>query len=222
LYRNIALDFPIRYIEVHMEDTLPSAEQMILIGATGRNAGKTVLATELIRLFKDRFTVIGLKATTVTQGGAPCPRGGKGCGACGISTPYVLEEEGIPTNESRPAECAGKDTARLLQAGAERVFWLRSVRTSLAEGFTEFLQRIPPAALVIGESNSLREVVRPGCFIMVKTGQGEPIKPSAARVADLARITVESPITADSLKKITAALIIDRTAAGQPRVRSAG
>ncbi|AEF86942.1 conserved hypothetical protein [Treponema primitia ZAS-2] len=213
-----------------MEDTLPIAEQMILIGATGRNAGKTVLATELIRLFKDDFTVIALKTTTVTQVGEPCPRGGKGCGACSISTPYVLEEEGISSGRDIPAECAGncvassaeKDTSRLLQAGAKRVFWLRSVKPSLAEGFSEFLKQIPPAALIIGESNSLREVVKPGCFIMVKAGEGEQVKPSAARVADLAQITVDSPITAERLKGVMAALNVSRDAGGRIQVRAEG
>jgi molybdopterin-guanine dinucleotide biosynthesis protein len=205
-----------------MEDILPAAEQMILIGATGRNAGKTVLATELIRLFKDEFPVIGLKATTVTQMGAPCPRGGKGCGACSISTPYVLEEEGISSGRDIPAECAEKDTTRLLQSGAERVFWLRSVKLSLAAGFREFLARLPQAALIIGESNSLRDVVRPGCFIMVRAGDGEQVKPSAARVADMAQITVDSPITAERLQEIVAALNVSRGAAGRIQVSTAG
>jgi hypothetical protein len=143
-----------------------------------------------------------------------------GCGLCSDLSSYTLEEE--RASDPNSPECAGKDTARLLQAGAERVYWLRSIKASLAEGFSEFLKRISPLALVIGESNSLREVVRPGCFIMVSNGPGEQIKPSAARVADLAQLTLASPITGDILQRLMGEIIVDRTADGQTRVKLAG
>jgi hypothetical protein len=211
-----------------MDDTAFSAEQMILIGGTGRNRGKTVLAEELIHRFKDRFPVVGLKVTTVAHAGGVCPRGGEGCGACAITEKYVLTEElegNVTTlhgSAALPAGCSNKDTTRLLHAGAERVFWLRSLRSALDEGFLAVLKKIPPTALIIGESNSLREVVKPGCFIMINSGPGEQVKPSAAQVADLAQITLESPITADGLHKLMAELIVEKTMDGQARVRLAG
>jgi hypothetical protein len=202
-----------------MSDTAFSAEQMILIGGTGRNRGKTVLAEELIRRFKDRFPVIGLKVTTIAHVGGVCPRGGDGCGACAITETYVLSEEPESSvtalhSITAPPGCSNKDTARLLRAGAERVFWLRSLRSALDEGYSAVLKKIPPAALIIGESNSLREVVNPGCFIMVGSGPGEQVKPSAARVADLAQITLESPITTNSVEKLMAELTVEHTADG--------
>jgi molybdopterin-guanine dinucleotide biosynthesis protein len=201
-----------------MDNTVFSAEQMILIGGTGRNRGKTVLAEELIRRFKDRFSVVGLKVTTVAHAGGVCPRGGEGCGACAISENYVLTEE--PEDGAvLPAGCSGKDTARLLHAGAERVFWLRSLRSALEEGYAAVLEKIPPKALIIGESNSLREVVKPGCFIMVSSGPEEQVKPSAARVADLAQIRVKSPITADAVQKLMAELIVENRLDGKTQVR---
>jgi hypothetical protein len=203
----------------------PFMEQMILIGATGRNRGKTLLAEGLIRLFKDRFPIIGLKVTTSAYAGAPCHHGDLGCGLCSGLSSYILEEERVPcpnSPEDPPAGCTGKDTERLLKAGAERVYWLRSIKASLAEGFSEFCRRIPPSALVIGESNSLREVVRPGCFIMVSSGPGEQAKPSAARVADLAQLTLASPITGDSLQRLMRGIIAEPTADGQVRVKLAG
>ena len=211
-----------------MRRTAFFSEQMILIGGTGRNRGKTILAEELIRLFKDRLSVIGLKVTTVALAGGVCPRGGDGCGACAITEKYVLTEEleSKVTTLHGPAvlpdRCSNKDTARLLRAGAERVFWLRSLRSALDEGYAAVLEKIPPKALVIGESNSLREVVEPGCFIMVSSGPGEQVKPSAARVVDLAQIRVESPITADGLQKLMAKIHVEKTMDGQVRVRLAG
>jgi molybdopterin-guanine dinucleotide biosynthesis protein len=206
-----------------MDNTVFSAEQMILIGGTGRNRGKTVLAEELIRHFKDRFSVVGLKITTVAHAGGVCPRGGEGCGACAIAENYVLTEELEGGLAALPAECSNKDTARLLRAGAERVFWLRSLRSALDEGYLAVLAKIPPNALVIGESNSLREVVESGCFIMVSSGPGEQVKPSAARVADLAQIKVESPLTAEGVQELMAKLLVEYTADGFfVRVRLAG
>ncbi|GHV79215.1 hypothetical protein AGMMS49944_10060 [Spirochaetia bacterium] len=199
-----------------------SAEQMILIGGTGRNRGKTVLAEELIRRFKDRFPVVGLKVTTVAHAGGICPRGGDGCGACAITEKYVLTEESEGSLATLPAGCSNKDTARLLRAGAERVFWLRSLRSALDEGYLAVLEKIPQKALVIGESNSLREVVEPGCFIMVGSGPEEQVKPSAARVLSLAQIKVESPITAEGLQTLLAKIHIEHTADGQVQVRFAG
>ncbi|GHV28322.1 hypothetical protein AGMMS4952_11680 [Spirochaetia bacterium] len=204
-----------------MSNAAFSAGQMILIGGTGRNRGKTVLAEELIRRFKGRFSVVGLKVTTVAHMGGVCPRGGAGCGACSIAEKYVLAEE--PENSvTPPSGCSNKDTARLLYAGAERVFWLRSLRSALDEGYRAVLEKIPPGALIIGESNSLREVVNPGCFIMVSSGLGEQVKPSAARVVNLAQITLESPLTEDGIQKLMAELIVEHTADGHAMVRLAG
>jgi hypothetical protein len=197
------------------------AEQMILIGATGRNRGKTLIAEELIRFFKDRFPVVGLKVTTAAYAGAPCHHGDGGCGLCSLLSSYVLEEERGP-DPNLPEGCAGKDTARLLRAGAKQVYWLRSVKARLAEGFSEFLKHIPPATLVIGESNSLREVVRPGCFIMVSGGAGEQVKPSAVRVADRAQLTLTSPLSEYTAQKLKAAIGVDCGADGRIRVRCGG
>jgi molybdopterin-guanine dinucleotide biosynthesis protein len=214
-----------------MGNSIFPAPQMILIGSTGRNKGKTFLAEALIRHYKDRLPVIGLKVTTVARLGDVCPRGDHGCGGCVLSKNYVITEErpgGAKSPDPRCGEQApagdGKDTARLLTAGAERVFWLRSLRSALAEGYGAVLEKIPPNALLIAESNSLREVVRPGCFIMIRSGPDEQAKPSAARVADLAQITLESPITEDARQKLFAALTLEPApdevqTAGQTRVR---
>jgi hypothetical protein len=157
-------------------------ERLILIGSSGRNAGKTTLATELIRLWRDVVPITALKVTTVHEGG--CPHGDAGCGACALSGGFALERE----TGRDPA----KDTARLLAAGAERVFWLRATPACLAEGYARFLQETPPQSLIICESNSLREVLTPALFIMVTSAA--PVKASAARVASLAQITVALPL----------------------------
>jgi hypothetical protein len=177
---------------------------LILIGSTGRNAGKTTLACALIRrLNEESRTVAGLKITSVQAQGALCPRGGGGCGACALDRPFVLCQE---TDGG-----SSKDTVLLLQAGAKKVYWLRSLRSSLETAFTTFLEKdkpplpslpllpqspLPPPPsneIIICESNSLRHVVKPAIFIMLED-RGEK-KESARSVAHYADMTIKVSAT---------------------------
>jgi molybdopterin-guanine dinucleotide biosynthesis protein len=186
--------------------------RLILIGASAQNAGKTTLATELIRLWKNLVPITALKVTTIHNHG--CPHGDAGCGACSLTASeqavgFALEREDVRS----PA----KDTTRLLDAGAEQVFWLRSTRARLAEGYARFLEQTAPQSLIICESNSLREALTPALFIMLKCG--EPMKASAARVAPLAQINVTAPLDATAVAYIAARVTIEKDAHGCPLVR---
>jgi molybdopterin molybdotransferase len=157
---------------------------MVLVGATGRNAGKTTAAAFLVAFLSRFRTVEALKVTTADHsGGAVCHRGGGGCGACAFNGPYRLEEE-------RDAASA-KDTSRLLAAGARRVFWLRATRRTLPEGLLAYLAMVPADRLIVAESNSLRGAARPGFFLLMSDPLAES-KPSAKRVSHLADLVVEA------------------------------
>ena len=92
---------------------------MLMVGACGRNVGKTELACALIRQASGDRPVLGIKVTTVDERRGTCPRGGRGCGVC------ASLEGAFCVTEERPGGPCGKDTVRMLSAGAERVFWLR-------------------------------------------------------------------------------------------------
>lgn len=152
-------------------------DPMIMIGATGRNIGKTEFAISLIEhLCKDR-PVIGLKVTTVREREGVCPRGGQGCGVCSsFEGHYLLTREATgPDN---------KDTTKMLNAGAREVFWLRVHHEYLTEGINDFLKTMEAYGnpTVICESNSLRTVVEPGQFIIIKGKDDQVIKPSCREV----------------------------------------
>ncbi|MFT8316443.1 MAG: hypothetical protein ABF633_19645 [Clostridium sp.] len=167
-----------------MADKLIYLPQMLLIGSSGRNSGKTTLAASLIRNWKDRFPIIALKITTIEEKNGKCPRGGKGCGVCtNIKENFQLIEEKI--SESN------KDTSLLLAAGAERVYWLKVLKAHIKEGIEYFLAEISKNNLIICESNSLRNIVKPGVFIMLKNTQNSNIKKSASEVVDKADFIVE-------------------------------
>ncbi len=145
----------------------------LLIGAAGRNAGKTELACALIASHKP---VAAVKITVVRpENTGGCPRGGEGCGVCSSvnETPYWIREE---TNPDGP-----KDTARLLTAGASPVLWLCCRLAALPEALQALLPRLPNLP-VIAESNSLRHLVTPSLFVMVRLKDDRAFKPSARAV----------------------------------------
>ncbi len=154
-------------------------KNMLLIGATGSNVGKTELACELIKRFSGRYRVIGVKVTTVTERDGLCPRGGQGCGVCSS-----LEGDFCITNETDGPD--RKDTMRMLHAGASNVYWLRVMEAGLKEGYLKLREYFSDDAIIICESNRLRLVVHPGLFIMVRDSRSDSIKPSCGKVISMA------------------------------------
>ncbi len=152
-------------------------EGMLLIGSAGANVGKTELACAIIRKLGKSNPLIGIKVTTVQAKDGQCPRGGAGCGVCSsLDGNFVITEETNRTSD--------KDTSGLLRAGASRVLWLRVIKTHLQEGLKALLGIIGPDAVSVCESNSLRQVVEPGLFLMVRTRGQKTWKGSARRVKE--------------------------------------
>lgn len=166
-----------------MENELIQISNMIMIGAAGQNSGKTTFAAEIIRRWHKEYPIIALKITSVNQQHAHCVRGGAGCGACSsLCGPFELSEETDPAS--------GKDTSLLLAAGAHRVYWMKCMREHLTDGIRHFLLQIPKDTLILCESNSLRKIVLPGLFIMLKNTKNAAIKPSAEEVISKADLVV--------------------------------
>lgn len=152
---------------------------MLMIGSAGANVGKTELACTLIKKFGKTSDITGIKVTTIKAKDGQCPRGGDGCGVCSsLDGDFAITEE---TNSK-----SHKDTARLLAAGAKRVYWLRVLKTHLKDVMATLLNIIGPEAVSICESNSLRQVVEPGLFFMVRAGNSKSWKSSAQDVKEYA------------------------------------
>jgi len=148
---------------------------MLMIGSAGANVGKTELACALIKKFSKNRDIIGIKVTAIKERDGQCPRGGQGCGVCSsLDGNFCITEE--TGGNSR------KDTARLLAAGASRVFWLRVMKKHLLQGAEALLDIIGPDAISICESNSLRQVAEPGLFLMVQRSNQKVLKSSAQAV----------------------------------------
>jgi len=150
-----------------------------MIGAVDRNAGKTKFACSLITKFSSQCDIIGIKVTTIKKAGSSCPRGVSDCNVCSsLEGHFYITEE---TNKR-----AKKDTCRMLAAGAARVFWLRVLKKHLEEGIAALFDIIGNDAVSVCESNSLRRVVEPDLFVMVKGSSEQNCKASAKDAAKYA------------------------------------
>lgn len=160
------------------------APGLLLLGAAGRNAGKTTLACRILQRLSARLAVTGVKITTVGEGSArECPRGGEGCGVCrSFDGPFLLTEE-----RDGPPE---KDTVRMLRAGARRVLWLRVHRHALRAGIRALLEALGPGTPAVAESNTARTVLDPDLFLMLRRDGATAFKATARAVRDFADRTV--------------------------------
>lgn len=167
-----------------MEKQLISYPHMLLIGSSGRNIGKTHLATSIIRRNRSFTDIIGLKITTIQEKAKTCPHGNEDCSVCSeIEGNYLIREE--------KDESLEKDTSLLLKAGAKKVYWLIVLEDSLEEGARALLDIIPVDSVIVAESNRFRLAVQPGVFLMLINPQ-KKIKESANRVQKFADLIIET------------------------------
>jgi molybdenum cofactor guanylyltransferase len=148
---------------------------MLMIGAAGKNAGKTEFACSLIRRLSKNIKITGVKITSVSEKEGACPRGIHKCGACeSFDGNFCITEE----DGKEPY----KDTARMLGAGAARVWWLRVLKDHLEEGARVLVKNIGRDSMIVCESNSMRKAVEPDLFIVARDGNSDECKPSCAEV----------------------------------------
>jgi hypothetical protein len=152
---------------------------ILIIGSTGRNSGKTEFACRIIEKHSTQKEIIGVKVIPVDKNEFNCHRGDEGCGLCdSLTGEYEIIEE--TTIDSL------KDTSRMLKAGARKVYLLLADKDSLSEGINAMLRIIPENALIVIESNTIRKVIQPGLFIVIKKVMDHSVKNSCAEVIEFA------------------------------------
>lgn len=146
-------------------------KNLLIVGGTGRNVGKTEFVCQLIAKVSCKTDLYALKVSAVH----PDEELYHGSHAGDGSFSQLTEEFRTIGN---------KDTIRMLRAGAKRVFYLRSDGAGIAKGFYEFMNAVPEGGAIVCESNSLGDAVDPALLIVVKATAGL-VKPRA--VSQLAR-----------------------------------
>ena len=155
---------------------------MLMVGAAGRNLGKTTFICRTIERLSKAQAVVAIKVTAFDDVEGEIIAETQKC-----QTYKTLQGRFMVTREGDgPDE---KDTHRMFHAGAEKVYWLRSLKSALAEGMQALFNQMHDdgvsleSACVICESNSARKAVEPGLFVIVRQA-GDDFKPSCAEVFD--------------------------------------
>jgi len=157
---------------------------ILIIGSTGRNTGKTEFACRIIEKHAKQKEIVGVKVIPVDHNVEKCHRGLDGCGLCdSLTGEFEIIEETTTTSP--------KDTSRMLKAGAIKAYLLILDKNSLELGIDAILNRIPEKAMIVIESNTIRKVVEPGLFIVIKKKSDSWVKPSCAEVIGFADKIIE-------------------------------
>lgn len=83
------------------------------------------------------------------------------------------------TDEDVHIDEPGKDTARLKQAGARKVFWIQSPQDGLEELLSIAISRLHDCQAILIEGNSPARILLPDSILFVFGDDPERIKPSA-------------------------------------------
>lgn len=130
----------------------------IVIAGAHSNIGKTSLAEEMLRNLPNWSAL----KVTVKKRASRCPRGDN-CGVCD-----ELKEDFDIVTDKKTISQRGTDTARLKEAGAEKVVWLRATLKGLRAGLTESLQRLKGSEGIVIEGTSVLRYVKPDLAVYLK------------------------------------------------------
>ena len=147
----------------------------MVVGGNTRNIGKTSVAAGVIRAFPEiRWT-----AFKITQfGHGVCSANGEPCDC-------ETDEHTVAVTEERN-RLSGTDSARYLDAGAVRSFWVRTRVGQLAEAMPRIRKELEKAENAVIESNSILRFLRPDIYLSVLDPATEDFKDSARLYLDRA------------------------------------
>jgi hypothetical protein len=125
---------------------------LLLIAGTGTKSGKTSMICRIIKQF-DKLDITAIKISPHFHETTP-----------GLVT--ISEKQGYAIYEETSIE-GTKDSARILNSGASKVYFAKVWDDKLLTVFTEIMKLVPTGSPVICESPALRNFVEPGVFIIM-------------------------------------------------------
>jgi len=125
---------------------------LIIIAGTGNKSGKTSMACRIIESFP-QLKITAIKITPhyheTTEG-----------------LVQVAEEKGFAVY-AETNMISTKDTSRMLQSGAEKVYFAKVWDDQLFNAFNKISENMPEGSPLICESPALRNYIEPGIFIIM-------------------------------------------------------
>lgn len=157
-----------------------------MIGGASRNVGKTTFSSKVIEHFSENHPIIGLKVKTIYEG----DNFFHGKDRNPLDSDFRLIEEFDDFSD--------EDTSKMLRSGAKRVFRLKVKSSALDKAFFYFKTQLDRKYLIICESNSLRKILKPDVFILIKQKEAGEMKPSAKELEKYAdKIVLTDGLTHD-------------------------
>jgi hypothetical protein len=148
---------------------------IVVVGGSTRNIGKTSVVAGLIRALPERRWT----AFKITQfGHGVCSANGEPCDC-------VTADHTMAVSEERDRG-TGTDSARYLEAGAVRSFWVRTRQGQLAEAMPRIRKELAGVENAIVESNSILRFLRPDLYLSVLDPEVADFKDSARLFLDRA------------------------------------
>ena len=152
---------------------------IITVSGAHSGVGKTKVAEILLRALKGWSAL----KVTVTHREGKCPAR-KNCHTCD-----ELKDDFSIIDNKRIIETKGKDTARLKEAGARKVLWLKARPRALGEGLRKVIPLFKRSKGLLIESNSALKYIKPDLAIFVKN-RNSLLKPSAKEILNKIDLTV--------------------------------
>jgi hypothetical protein len=131
--------------------TIPN---LLIIAGTGTKSGKTTVACKIIEQLKD-LPITAIKISPHFHETTP-----------GLIS--IAEDEGYAIYEETDRSST-KDTSRMLNSGASKVFFAKVWDDQITEVFNKIIDMIPSGTPVICESPALRNFIEPGVFIIMSS-----------------------------------------------------
>lgn len=129
-------------------------KNILLISGSGRNCGKTTVACHAINQLAEFGQVYGLKITPHFHLTA--------------SNQYIVAEgDGYRIFRETDTQ-SGKDSARMLKAGAKEVYFIQCFDEDLAKVYTYLKKLIPDDCPIVCESGSLASQYKPGLHLLIE------------------------------------------------------
>lgn len=139
----------------------------VIVGGTGRNIGKTTFSEILIKKLSQYGSVTGIKISNIKPEGLEF---------------HGTHEQKSDGNFFIYEETRGegnKDSIRFLKSGATKSYFIQTNDDFLPEAFQKLQDYMNGDEIVVCESNSLINIMKPAVFLMIK---GESNKASKTYV----------------------------------------
>lgn len=131
---------------------MPPFPRLLIVSGNGRNSGKTTLITRIIREFREKQHITGIKISPHFH---PVPE----------SYPLLQRAENWALYRE-DGKARATDSARMLHAGAREVFYVQAYDQGIPGALDALRNHIDRESLWVCESGGLPQFVKPGILVL--------------------------------------------------------